>query len=138
MKTYIVALALALAGCATTTQQTAAPAAGVDKVTIKIGSPFKPGHILVDAAEKFKELAEQRSSGRIAVQIDAGTKSEEEVSNQNASGALAPVPVRAGAVVGDRTVIEDGLAIGDNVVVEGAYALKAQMLKAQLGEGHAH
>jgi len=88
MKTYIVALALALAGCATTTQQTAAPAAGVDKITIKIGSPFKPGHILVDAAEKFKELAEQRSSGRIAVQIDAGTKSEEEVSNQNASGAL--------------------------------------------------
>jgi tripartite ATP-independent transporter DctP family solute receptor len=90
MKTYIFALAaaLALAGCATTTQQTAAPAAGGDKITIKIGSPFKTGHILVDAADKFKQLAEQRSGGRIAVQIDAGTKSEEEVSNQNASGAL--------------------------------------------------
>ncbi|MFA4968261.1 MAG: TRAP transporter substrate-binding protein [Sulfuritalea sp.] len=90
MKTYIFALAsaLALAGCATTSQQTAGSAAGGEKLTIRIGSPFKPGHILVDAAEKFKQLAEQRSDGRIAVQIDAGTKSEEEVSNQNASGAL--------------------------------------------------
>ncbi len=86
--------------------------------------------------------------------LDAGTDAEPQLAiptaavvqlegetvvfRQDASGALAPVPVRAGAVVGDRTVIEDGLAIGDNVVVEGAYALKAQMLKAQLGEGHAH
>lgn len=88
MKTYILALALALAGCATTTsQEGVAPVAG-DKLTIKIGSPFKPGHVLVDAAEKFKQLAEQRSGGRIAVQIDAGTKSEEEISNQNASGQI--------------------------------------------------
>ena len=36
------------------------------------------------------------------------------------------------------TVIADGLVIGDRVVVEGAYVLKAQMLKAQLGEGHGH
>lgn len=27
--------------------------------TICIGSPFKPGHILVDAAEKFKDLLEK-------------------------------------------------------------------------------
>lgn len=86
--------------------------------------------------------------------LDAGTDAEPQLAiptaavvqlegetvvfRQDASGALAPVAVRAGAVVGDRTVIEDGLAIGDNVVVEGAYALKAQLLKAQLGEGHAH
>ena len=60
------------------------------------------------------------------------------VFRQGADGALAPVPVRAGAVVGDRTIIEEGLAVGDTVVVEGAYALKARMLKSQLGEGHAH
>lgn len=53
-------------------------------------------------------------------------------------GALAPVEVRAGPVMGDHTMIEDGLAIGDTVVVEGAFALKAQLLKAQLGEGHGH
>jgi tripartite ATP-independent transporter DctP family solute receptor len=64
------------------------PAAAQDKVAIRVGSPFKPGHILVDAAEKFKELAEQRSGGRISVQIDAGTKSEEEVSALNSTGEL--------------------------------------------------
>jgi cobalt-zinc-cadmium efflux system membrane fusion protein len=63
---------------------------------------------------------------------------ESVVFRQGADGALAPVPVRAGPVIGDRTVIEEGLAVGDTVVVEGAYALKARMLKSQLGEGHAH
>ena len=89
MKTYIVALAFALAGCAaTTTQQGAAPAAGGDKVTIRIGSPFKTGHILVDAADKFKELVESRSGGRLAVQIDAGTKAEIEINKLNSAGEL--------------------------------------------------
>ena len=57
---------------------------------------------------------------------------------RNEHGELAPVEVRAGPVMGDHTLIEDGLAIGDTVVVEGAFALKAQLLKAQLGEGHGH
>jgi TRAP-type C4-dicarboxylate transport system substrate-binding protein len=37
------------------------------EITIRIGSPFKPGHILIDAAEKFQELIESGSGGRIAV-----------------------------------------------------------------------
>jgi TRAP-type transport system periplasmic protein len=78
-------LALALAGCAET-MQTAAPGGG--KTVIRIGSPFKPGHILVDAAAKFKELAEQRSGGRFAVQIDAGTKSEEVINKANRTGEI--------------------------------------------------
>jgi TRAP-type C4-dicarboxylate transport system substrate-binding protein len=78
------ALALVLAGCAETIQ-TAAPS---DKVVIRLGSPFKTGHILVDAAEKFKELAAQRSGGRIVVQFDIGTKSEEEINKLNSAGAL--------------------------------------------------
>jgi TRAP-type C4-dicarboxylate transport system substrate-binding protein len=86
MKPIIVTLALALAGCAA--QQAGAPAAGGDKVTIRIGSPFKPGHILVDAADRFKALVEQRSGGRIAVAIDAGTKSEEEINKLNSAGGL--------------------------------------------------
>ena len=40
--------------------------------TIRIGSPFLTGHILVDAAEKFKELIEGASGGRIAVQLQLG------------------------------------------------------------------
>ena len=45
---------------------------------------------------------------------------------------------RTGDVIGDRTVVLEGVSTGDRVVVEGAYALKAQILKLQLGEGHAH
>jgi tripartite ATP-independent transporter DctP family solute receptor len=86
MKPLIAALALALAGCAA--QQAGAPAGAGDKVTIRIGSPFKPGHILVDAADKFKALVEERSGGRIAVAIDAGAKSEEEINKLNSAGAL--------------------------------------------------
>jgi TRAP-type C4-dicarboxylate transport system substrate-binding protein len=79
-------VAFGLAGCAGMEgQQAAAP---TDKTTIRIGSPFKPGHILVDAAEKFKEIVETRSGGRIVVTIDAGTKSEEEIANLNSAGQL--------------------------------------------------
>ena len=65
-----------------------ASSAAADKVAIRLGSPFKAGHILVDAAEKFKELAAQGSGGRIDVQIDAGTKSEEDIIKLNSTGAL--------------------------------------------------
>ena len=60
------------------------------------------------------------------------------VFRRNAAGALEPVPVRAGEVIGDSTVIREGLKAGDTVVVAGAFAVKSQMLKAQLGEGHGH
>jgi TRAP-type C4-dicarboxylate transport system substrate-binding protein len=82
------ALALGLAGCATTPGTAAPAAAGADKTVIRIGSPFKSGHILVDAAEKFKEIVETRSSGRIAVTIDAGTKAEIEINKLNSAGTL--------------------------------------------------
>ncbi len=78
-------VAVALAGCAET-MQTAAPGGG--KTVIRIGSPFKPGHILVDAAQKFKELVAQGSGGRIDVQIDAGTKSEEAINKANRMGEI--------------------------------------------------
>ena len=55
--------------------------------TIRIGSPFKAG-IVVEAAEKFKELVEKGSGGRIEVQIDAGTKSEIDINKMNKSGEL--------------------------------------------------
>ncbi|MCL4798843.1 MAG: TRAP transporter substrate-binding protein [Burkholderiales bacterium] len=84
----ILASALAFAGCATAPEATAPAAAGAGKTVIRIGSPFKPGHVLVDAAEKFKELAESRSGGRIAVTIDAGTKSEERIAEMNSAGEL--------------------------------------------------
>ncbi|HSB78982.1 MAG TPA: TRAP transporter substrate-binding protein [Candidatus Methylomirabilis sp.] len=78
-------LAFALAGCADT-KQTVAP--GGAKTVIRIASPFKPGTILVDAAQKFKDLVAQGSSGRIDVQIDAGTKSEEAINKANRTGEI--------------------------------------------------
>jgi TRAP-type C4-dicarboxylate transport system substrate-binding protein len=80
---------LLLAGCATTTPQApAAGAAATGKQVIRIGSPFKPGHILVDTAAKFKELVEARSNGRLGVEIDAGTKAEIDINKLNSAGTL--------------------------------------------------
>jgi tripartite ATP-independent transporter DctP family solute receptor len=56
--------------------------------TIRIGSPFKAGHILVDAAEKFKELIERESGGRIEVEVQAGVKSEEEINDLCSKGMI--------------------------------------------------
>lgn len=60
------------------------------------------------------------------------------VFRQNADNTLEPISVRTGSVIGTRTVITEGLKVGDVVVIEGAYALKAQILKSQMGEGHGH
>jgi TRAP-type C4-dicarboxylate transport system substrate-binding protein len=56
--------------------------------TIRFGSPFKPGHILVDAGEKFKELIEKESGGRIAVEMQIGVKSEEEINDLCSKGTI--------------------------------------------------
>ena len=54
--------------------------------TIRIGSPFKSGTIVVDAAEKFKDIVEKESGGRIEVKIDAGNKAEIEINKMNKAG----------------------------------------------------
>jgi TRAP-type C4-dicarboxylate transport system substrate-binding protein len=55
---------------------------------LRAASPFKPGHILVDAAEKFKQLLEESSGGRIGVLVIAGSASEEDVNQQCAQGVV--------------------------------------------------
>ena len=60
------------------------------------------------------------------------------VFRRDADGGLVSVPVRTGEVVGGRTQILDGLKSGDQVVVEGAFALKSQLLKEEMGGGHGH
>src|SRR4030042_1632601 len=84
----MIALVCFLFACAETAPTVKPTAQPEKKTTIRIGSPFKPGHILCDAAEKFKELITQRSGGRIVGQIEAGTKSEEEINKLNSTGAL--------------------------------------------------
>ena len=45
-------------------------------------------------------------------------------------------PIEPGEKLAGRTVIGSGLKAGDRVVVEGAYALKARLLKSQIGDEH--
>ena len=44
--------------------------------------------IVVEAAEKFKELVEKGSGGRIEVKIDAGTKAEIDINKMNRAGEI--------------------------------------------------
>ena len=74
----MIALSCFLFACAETAP-TVKPTETGKKTTIRVGNPFKPGHILVDVAEKFKELVEKGSGGRIAVEMQIGAKSEEEI-----------------------------------------------------------
>lgn len=66
------------------------------------------------------------------VQLDG----EAVVFQRKQDGLFEPISVRTGAVIGDRTVIREGLSAGDVVVIEGAFALKSQILKSQLGDDH--
>ena len=92
-----------------------------------------------DYVEVFLEAGEE-SAPQLSVPTAALLQIEGDnvVFRLGGDGTLVSVEVRAGAVVGDQTIVGDGLVAGDRIVVEGAYALKAMMLKAQLGEGHAH
>jgi len=83
---------------------------------------------------------DNKAATQLAIPTDALMQLEGEtvVFRRNAEGALEPVSVRTGEVIGDRTVIREGLKAGDTVVVAGAFAVKSQILKAQLGEGHGH
>lgn len=98
-----------------------------------------------DFVEVYFEAASATRAGnkaatQLAIPTDALVQLEGEtvVFRRNAEGALEPAPVRTGEVIGDRTVIREGLKPGDTVVVGGAFAVKSQILKAQLGEGHGH
>lgn len=53
-------------------------------------------------------------------------------------GGFEPRAVDLGDKLYGRVVVKAGLAAGDKVVIAGTYALKARVMKSQLGEGHAH
>lgn len=49
---------------------------------------------------------------------------------------FVPRPVEIGERNGGMVVVKSGLEAGDQVVVSGAYALKARLLRSQLGDSH--
>ncbi len=51
-------------------------------------------------------------------------------------GGFEPRPVEIGERSGGMVVVRSGLEAGDEVVVAGAYALKARLLKSQIGDTH--
>jgi len=83
----MIALVCFLFACAETAPTVKPTAQAGKKTTIRIGSPFKGG-IVVEAAEKFKELVEKGSGGRIEVKIDAGTKTEIDINKMNRNGEI--------------------------------------------------
>jgi TRAP-type C4-dicarboxylate transport system substrate-binding protein len=84
----MIALSCFLFACAETAPTVKPTAQTGKKTTIRLGSPFKPGHILIDTAEKFKELVEKGSGGRIAVEMQIGAKSEEEIDDLCSKGTI--------------------------------------------------
>ena len=52
------------------------------------------------------------------------------------AGEFEPRAVETGDKVGSRIVIKRGVKEGEPVVIKGAYALKARMLKSQIGDAH--
>ncbi len=80
----IIAGACFVLGCAGTASSVKAE----KKTTIRVASPFKTGHILVEASEKFKELAEKGSGGRIEVQVQPGVGSEADINDWCSQGKV--------------------------------------------------
>jgi len=71
----LAAFAASLGGCAATASS---PSSG-EKTVIRLASPFKPGHTLVDTGNAFKQILEKESGGRLTVDVQAGVGSEEEI-----------------------------------------------------------
>lgn len=80
--------------------------------------------------------ATRRGTGGLSVPTTAivALQGDSVVFRRDAEGVIEPVPVRTGETLGARTMIREGLEAGDMIVVDGAFKLKARMLKSQLGE----
>lgn len=94
--------------------------------------------VLFDAANAAQ--AGSPSATQLSVPNDALVQLQGDtvVFRRDADGGIVAVPIRTGDVVGGRTLVADGLKPGDQVVVKGAFALKSQLLKEQMGGGHGH
>jgi TRAP-type transport system periplasmic protein len=57
-------------------------------VTIRLATAFAPGHILTDTGQRFKLLIEERTRGRITVDLRAAAGTEDEVNAQTAAGTV--------------------------------------------------
>ena len=97
-----------------------------------------------DFVEVLFEAVADTGGGKGAQQLAVPTQAIVQLSGETVvfrrteSGAFEPVSIRAGEAVGNQTTVLGGLEPGDAIVVEGAFGLKSQILKSQMGEGHGH
>src|SRR5690606_13193337 len=97
-----------------------------------------------DFVEVLFEAVADTGGGKGAQQLAVPTQAIVQLSGETVvfrrtkSGAFEPVSIRAGEAVGNQTIVLGGLEPGDAIVVEGAFGLKSQILKSQMGEGHGH
>jgi cobalt-zinc-cadmium efflux system membrane fusion protein len=54
------------------------------------------------------------------------------------AGEYRTVRVKLGERAGGKVVVRSGVKVGDQVVGEGAFVLKSELMKDEMGEGHAH
>lgn len=79
-----------------------------------------------EAGIVLPEEAVQQVEGRDSVFIEV------------ASGRFVPRPVVVAEAASDRVRLLSGVQPSDRVVVDGAFTLKSELEKGELGEGHAH
>lgn len=81
-------------------------------------------------------IASAGSTQVIAVPVDALVQLQGQtvVFKAVADDRFEAASVASGETRGGLTVVKQGLAAGDSIVVKGTYALKARLLKSQLGE----
>ena len=103
------------------------------KVRVEIPNPqrhFKPGmFVSARIAARQPGPAVLMVPKAAVVHLDQGP-----VVFVDGDGGLRPRPVETGPELGGWITIRKGLTAGDRVVTEGAFALKAQIVKAKLGE----
>ena len=90
--------------------------------SLRLSSPSVGGGAVVLPA-----LAVQTMDGRSVVFVLGG-----------GAGEFVARPVKLGRSGGDQVEVVEGLKPGVEVVVEGAFVLKSELMRGQLGHGHAH
>lgn len=73
--------------------------------TIRVATPFAAGHILADTANKFKEVLEERTQGRITVQVSTSVLNEQTINpamtSCTASERVADIMLTGGQPIQD-------------------------------------
>jgi cobalt-zinc-cadmium efflux system membrane fusion protein len=104
-------------------------------VRIEVGNESDALHA-GEFVEAFIATREKVSALSVPTEAIVQLQGQPSVFKLTSASRFEAAAVKSGAARGDRTVIEQGINPGDVVAVKGAYALKARLLKSQLGEGH--